>query len=265
MVNKEMKKMWQALVAVLVVWLPHLAASGQEYNSSHVFAHNDYVRAVPFFTAYELAVGYIETDVFLRHGKLFVAHHDHEIRPGRTLDSLYLKPLQLQMRKHGGNVYENPAKELTLMIDLKTEGTSTLTAVTEALSQYPEFKDAHTLRIMISGSVPDPALWENYPSYIYFDGRPGISYTPAQWKRIHMISTSFGEHVKWDGRGQLSGEAVKKIRTLMNDAHSAGKKFRFWGTPDSENAWSQFMDLKMDVVLTDDVAALVRFIDRKAR
>jgi alkaline phosphatase len=260
-INTYMKEIRQALVAVLLVWLPHLATSGQEYNSSHVFAHNDYVRDVPFFTAYELGVGYIEADVFLRNGKLFVAHDDHEIQPGRTLDSLYLKPLQLQVRLHGGNVYESPAQELTLMIDLKTEGTSTLTAVTEAISQYPELRDARTLRIMISGSVPDPALWENYPSYIYFDGRPGINYTPAQWKRIHMISTSFGQHVKWDGHGQLPREAAKKIRALMKEAHAAGKKFRLWGTPDLENAWRQFMDLKMDVILTDDVVGLVDFIE----
>lgn len=261
MINTYIKEIRQALVAVFLIWLPHLAASAQEYNSSHVFAHNDYVRAVPFFTAYELEVGYIEADVFLRNGRLFVAHHDHEIQPGRTLDSLYLKPLQAQVRKNGGNVYEDPAKELTLMIDLKTEGTATLTAITEMISQYPEIKEARTLRIMISGSVPDPALWKNYPSYIYFDGRPGIPYTPEQWKRIHMISTSFAQHVRWDGQGQLPRAAVKKIRTLMKEAHSAGKKFRFWGTPDHENAWRQFMDLRMDVILTDDVAGLVGFIE----
>lgn len=253
------------MLAAFFILLFSNLAHGQEYNSSHVFAHNDYVRAQPFFTAYELKVGYIEADVFLRDGELFVAHHHHEIRPGRTLDSLYLRPLQLQLRKNGGNVYENPAAELTLMIDLKTEGTSTLAAITKAIERYPELKASRTLRFMISGSVPDPALWKNYPSYICFDGRPGVPYTPEQWKRIHMISTSFGQHVKWDGEGQLSSEEISKIRVLMEEAHSAGKKFRFWGTPDRENAWRQFMEMRMDVVLTDDVVGLIEFIARNGR
>lgn len=259
----QMKFFRHTLIGGFLFLLISIAARAQDYNSSHIFAHNDYVRAVPFFTAYELQVGYIEADVFLDHGDLSVAHHTQEIQPGRTLESLYLKPLLAQVRRNDGFAYKDSLRSLVLMIDLKTEGTSTLQAVADLLATYPELINCRTLKFMISGSVPDPGLWMNYPSYIYFDGRPGIRYTPEQWKKIHMISTSFGQHMKWNGHGQLPEAEIIKTKSLMNEAHAHGKTFRFWGTPDFENAWQQFMSLQMDVVVTDDVTGLMKFLEQR--
>src|SRR5690606_24836136 len=146
-----------------------------------IFAHNDYARAVPFHTAYDLGVGYIEADVFLyENNSLAVAHEEHEIAEGRTLERLYLDPLSEKVRQHKGSVYADPTRSLTLMIDLKTEGVSTLDAIVKVLNQYPQLLSCGTLHFMISGSVPDPARWEAYPDFITFDGRPGIGYSDAQ-------------------------------------------------------------------------------------
>lgn len=236
---------------------------GQQYKSPAVFAHNDYVRDNPFHTAYDLEVGYIEADVFLIDGQLAVAHHREEIEPGRTLQTLYLEPLRNAVRRNNGYAYQHPEAQLTLLIDLKTEGMSTLNRIVEILDTFPELIECPTLQFVISGNVPDPALWDTYPPYIYFDGRPGIRYTKAQLQRVSMISTSFGQHVKWDGRGLLSTGDEKTIKRLLKAAHQRGKKFRFWGTPDFEEAWRRLMELKMDVLVTDDVVALVTFLQHR--
>lgn len=235
---------------------------GQQYHAAQIFAHNDYARAIPFYTAYDLQVGYIEADVFLRDGDLAVAHHVQEIEGGRNLERLYLRPLAGQVRKNNGFAYKDSLAHLTLMIDLKTEGIPTLNAVVKQLAKFPELIACKTLHFMISGSVPDPSLWKNYPAHIFFDGRPGIDYTPAQYNRISMISTSFGQHIQWDGHGAPPDEVIRKTRALMDLAHARGKKFRFWGTPDFENAWRHFMDLDMDVIVTDDVTALSAFLEK---
>lgn len=239
------------------------AAVGQSYDASRVFAHNDYDGPDPFHTAYKLKVGYIEADVFLEENKLMVAHHKHEIRSDRTLEDLYLEPLNKLLSSNNGYVFADTTRTLTLMIDLKTEGVATLNAIVETLAQYPRLTDSPTLQVMISGNVPNPALWEKYPAFIYFDGRPGVQYSSAQWKRISMISTNFRSHVKWNGEGTLSDEARQKIAVLAADARKHGKKFRFWATPDFENAWRELKAINADVIVTDRVPEVVAFLKQQ--
>ena len=233
---------------------------GQVYTSASIFAHNDYVRPIPFYTAYELQVGFIEADVFLHDGDLLVAHHKHEIEKGKNLEALYLKPLINEIKKNKIFIYANPERTLTLMIDLKTEGMATLDKLVEKLNKYPELISCGALQFMISGNVPDPTRWKNYPTFIHFDGRPGIAYTPEQLKRISMISTNFRAHSQWNGTGTLTESDHKKIMALMDEVHAKGKVIRFWATPDFKNAWQELIHLKIDVIVTDDVAGLSAFL-----
>jgi alkaline phosphatase len=254
-----MTRIWIAVIAFSFLSF----AEAQTYTSSRIFAHNDYAQSAPFYTAYDMHVGFIEADVFLVDSELLVAHHKHEIQKEKTLALLYLKPLLDAVKRNNGFVYQDPAQTLTLMIDLKTEGVPTLRALTDHLEKYPELLSCTTLQFMISGNVPDPLQWTDYPPYIYFDGRPGIHYTNEQLKRVSMISTNFRDHAKWNGNGKLADEEEKKLRILMDDAHSRGKKMRFWATPDFEAAWKELMRLKVDVIVTDNVTALAHFVNLK--
>jgi hypothetical protein len=101
-------------------------AMSQGYDAARIFAHNDYVRLALFYTAYSLGVGYMEADIFLVGDELLVAHHRSETDAARTLAALYLEPLSKQIAKNRGSVYEDPQNNLTLMIDLKTDGSATL-------------------------------------------------------------------------------------------------------------------------------------------
>jgi alkaline phosphatase len=251
------------IIFSLLACLVFTVCRGQEYTASSVFAHNDYVRAVPFYTAYALQVGFIEADVFLHEGDLLVAHHEHEIEKGKNLETLYLKPLLNEIKKNKGFIYADQGLRLTLMIDLKTEGMPTLDKLVEQLNKYPELTSCSTLQFMISGSVPDPKQWNNYPGFIYFDGRPHIPYTRDQLKRISMISTNFRDHAQWDGTGVLHDSDLKKIMSLIDEVHARGKAIRFWATPDFRDAWQELMRLKMDVIVTDDVAGLAAFIKQQ--
>ena len=254
-------KCCKGLALIMLLCCSYITAKGQDVNPSKVFAHNDYVSEVPFFRAYELKVGYIEADVFLEDGALSVAHEHHEIKPGKTLVNLYLEPLKKVILKNGGNVFENQC-QLTLMIDLKTAGEPTLDAIVQELQKYRELTSSPTLSIMISGNVPDPALWHKYPRFIFFDGRPGIEYSLEQWERILMISTSFKSHIRWDGHSKLPPGAKEKMRDLSKVAHRHGKKFRFWATPDFENAWRELLAAKMDVIVTDRPADLIELMNQ---
>lgn len=247
-------------LTILCWW--NIAVHGQAVGPSMVFAHNDYARSAPFSEAYQLGVGYIEADVFLSRGELLVAHERSELDTSRSLAKLYLDPLSHCVKKNGGNAFSD-ARPLTLMIDLKTDGIPTLDAVTKLIEEYPELTSSRTLRFMISGNVPDPGLWDNYPSFIFFDGRPAINYSPDQWKRIAMVSTNFRSHIAWNGRGELLPGDVQKIDDLQAQAHKRGKKFRFWATPDFHNAWKELLEANVDVLVTDRPAELVDFLAKR--
>ncbi len=237
-------------------------AHGQQYNSSSIFAHNDYVHAVPFYNSYHEQAGFIEADVFLQQGQLLVAHTPEEMDIHYTLDSLYLKPLVKNFNKNKGFAYADHSKPLTLMIDLKTEGVSTLDALVKKIKEYPSLLSATNFEITISGNVPPPSLWKNYPDFIHFDGRPGIDYTNDQSNRISLISTSFQAYTKWNGKGVPIKEDRKKIQAVIEQVHAKGKKIRFWATPDLTNAWITLIKMKVDIIGTDDVLALSSFVQK---
>ncbi len=257
-----MLKFTLSLLFSFVILITSIA---QEYTSSSIFAHNDYVHPIPFYTAYYQQVGFIEADVFLQQNELMVAHTKEEIEEGKTLDELYFKPLLQKITKHEGFVYANHTKSLTLMIDLKTDGVATLSELVKQLKKYSKLLSCSTLQIAVSGNVPDRSQWSNYPDFIHFDGRPGIAYTENQLSRISMISTSFKDLAQWNGKGVLTQSEHEKLTTLIDAVHVKGKKIRFWGAPDFVNAWLTWMKLKVDVIGTDDVSGLSDFIKSKSK
>jgi alkaline phosphatase len=229
-------------------------------SASRIFAHNDYEKSEPFTKAYGLQAGFIEADVFLVNGELLVAHTFQEIDKAKTLEALYLKPLQAEIVKNT-QAYTN-GQVLSLMIDLKTEGKSTLRALVSKLESYPELINCNTLRITVSGDVPDATTWNEFPEYIYFDGRPTKTYTTEQLKRINLVSANFRDYSQWNGKGELTTSDKKRIQEVLNKAHSWGRPMRFWATPDFTNAWIKLLKLGVDVLNTDDVEGLHTFFKK---
>jgi alkaline phosphatase len=250
----------RTLYCLVLLLVASMTCHAQGYSATSIFAHNDYVQPVPFYNAYAQGAGYIEADVFFLQGKLLVAHTDKEIDPSKTLEGMYLKPLSEQIGKNKGNAYADPKKTLTLMIDLKSDGLTTLRQLVLEIKKYPKLTTTKTLEITVSGSMPEPARWKEFPAFIHFDGRPGIAYTPEQLNRVSLISTSFTDHVKWNGKGILTEADRSKIEALLKEAHDKGKKLRFWATPDFNNAWLVLMDLKTDILNTDHVPELNKFL-----
>ena len=245
----------------LYIFFAHaLGCHSQSYTSSSIFAHNDYTQPVPLQRAYQHQVGFIEADVFLKGNELLVAHTRLELNKRKTLETLYLAPLSKLVIKNNGSIYPGADKTLTLMIDLKTEGVATLNVLVAQLKKFQLLLSCKTFQVAISGNVPAPTLWKNYPMYIYFDGRPGIAYTEDQLNRIKLISTSFKDHTSWNGKGVLSDDDRQKITGVINATHAKGKPIRFWAIPDFANAWTTLMKLQVDIINTDDVAGLVTVI-----
>lgn len=230
-----------------------------QVSSSIIFAHNDYAKQVPFEHSYGRAVGFIEADIFLKDNDLVVAHDTHEISPERTLEKMYLKPLQEKVMANLGWVYADTAKSLTLMIDLKSEGTSTVHALVEKLRNYQTLLSCRKFFITISGNVPPPTEWSAFPAFITFDGRPDIRYTQEQLQRVRLISDNYGKYAAWKGVGEISDLDAKALKRLVDDTHSKGKLLRLWASPDNTAAWQKWRELGIDIINTDKVEAVLEF------
>ena len=223
-------------------------------NGQAIFAHNDYLKSSPFLKAFELKVAYIEADIFLEKGSLVVAHTKAEIDPSKTLESMYLRPL---LEKIKANVASN---SLTLMIDLKTGGKPTMTALVDLLEKFPDITSHPGLYITLSGNYPPPSEWSNYPRYITFDGRPNTDYTTDEIARIRLVSTSFASVSTWNGKDEIPSHDLEKIKETIEGAHKLGKPMRFWASPDFPNAWEKFIDAGVDVLNSDKIEELSTFL-----
>jgi hypothetical protein len=231
------------------------------YSTANAHSHNDYEQPSPLTTAYNKKFGSIEADIFWRNGELLVAHTEKELATKhRTLEELYLKPLQAYVEKNKGYIYADTARRLQFMIDLKTNGDTTLGTLVELLKKYPALTNCTKLKIAISGNRPDVSTWASYPSFIWFDGELQKEYAAEALARIVMLSSDFKNYTKWNGKGELPAAQRDTLQQDITRAHTSGKAVRFWGAPDNKNTWRQLMGLRVDYINTDKIKALSDFM-----
>lgn len=239
----------------------------QELSFNQGHSHNDYKQSIPLMRAYYAGMGSIEADVFLRNGQLYVAHEMKEIDTALTLKKQYLAPLFNLYRKNGNHPYADPKLKLQLVIDIKEDHSHVLAELLKELQPYLSFvnwpSNPDAIRIVVSGDMPLPADFKNYPDFIYFDGRPATVYTKDQLKHVAMISDELSKYTVWNGKGTPTKEDKAKLKALVTAAHEKGKAFRFWATQDSPNTWVELEKLGVDWINTDAPEKLHEFYLRK--
>ena len=252
----------KSFVIVSIVTCLHLSAQKIQYTVANAHSHNDYEKEFPFWNAYSNGFGSIEADIFLLNDELYVAHDTVQLRFHRTLDSLYLQPLQHCIKKNKGFVYADNKRQLQLLIDIKTDAGSTLKKLVEKLKSYPAIINNHWLKIVITGNRPPPSAFSTYPAYILFDGELNRDYPANALKRIVMMSDNLKLYALWNDVGILPEDERIKISDAIKKSHRLNKKVRFWNAPDNENAWTQLIKLGVDFINTDNISGLAMFLNK---
>jgi len=253
------------LSLLLLVSLHQGLAAQTSYTVANIHAHNDYQQPIPLLTAYYRQVGSIEADIFLQDGELYVAHEQEEIQPGRTLEALYLEPLQKLIQENKGTPYSHPERKLQLLLDLKTNGEKTLPVLVKVLEKFPAISRNASIQLVISGNKPAPSTWAQYPNFIFFDGNPAEPYTAGELQRIALFSDSFRKYTQWNGKGLIVKDERNRISGLIDSVHHLNKKMRFWATPDNVNTWQTLVHLGVDYLGTDDVIGLSNYIEDRPK
>lgn len=243
--------------------------SGQVIPLQNAHAHNDYEHERPLYDALAQGFTSVEADVYLINGELYV-YHDRpvQVSPARTLKKMYLEPLAQIVRANGGQVYANYRTVFFLMIDIKEQGEAVyevlrqqLQPYSDILTQYPDgLAQQGAVTIFLSGDRPFAAVEQDTARLVGLDGRTsdiGKGYPPSL---MPVISDNFRQLFSWKGVGKIPAAEWEKLRLLVANAHGEGKRIRFWATPESPEVWRTLLDAQVDLINTDDLPGLRRFL-----
>lgn len=242
-----------------------LSISAQLSRKISIHSHNDYDQSNPFWGAYNARCGSIEADIYQIDGELFVSHNRKDVKPERTLRSMYLDPIQKMFEENGKSGYPN-GDTFQLMIDFKTDVASTMPVLLKVLSEYKECFDhasnPHAIKIVITGHNLSPDHFGEFGENIFFDGLIGETYTPDQRQHIALVSQTLRKYSTWNGKEPITKDDQKKIKKLIKLAHKQGLKIRFWQSPDTELAWRIARKMKIDFINSDYPSDVASFLKR---
>ena len=131
-------------ISVLALLFSLQFIQAQDVQKYKIHSHNDYEQNIPFWSAYANGLNSIEADIFLKDNRLYVSHTEADIKKERTLEKLYLDPLQQVMALQMGN-----QQPIQLLIDIKTESIATLKKLIAVLETYPNVINNKKFSIVI--------------------------------------------------------------------------------------------------------------------
>jgi glycerophosphoryl diester phosphodiesterase family protein len=245
-----------------------IAAEPKPLPQAH--AHNDYEHNRPLLDALDHGFCSVEADIWLRDGKLLVAHDALDLKPDRTLESLYLDPLRKRVAANDGRVHKNGPR-FWLLIDIKTPAEPTYRALHDTLAKYTDIlsttrdgkHEDRAITVVISGNRPIDYIKQQTVRHAGIDGRLTDLDSDAPAHLLPMISDRWGAHFKWTGDGPMPDDERKKLRDIVAKAHARGRIVRFWATPDTPESpavWRELRDAKADLINTDQLEQLQKFL-----
>ena len=255
-------------VATSLLWLAAtsvMAAEARPLRQAH--AHNDYRHEQPLLDALRHGFCSVEADIFLKDGQLLVGHDAEELRPHRTLQSLYLDQLRERVASHRGGVYRS-GPSFTLLVDFKSDGPRTFAKLNQVLANYQEMcstvvaeqKTRRAVDVVVSGNRPIREITASSPRRVFLDGRIDDLDVPASPLLTPLISDNWSKYFQWRGEGPMPARQQAQLQQLVDQSHQRRQRLRFWATPDDPRVWKALADARVDLIGTDDLGALQRFL-----
>ena len=236
-------------------------------------AHNDYEHTRPFNDALDHGFTSVEADVWLVDGELRVGHDLADTRPGRTLESLYLAPLEQRAHDNAGRVYPGYRGTFQLLIDVKSEADPTYAAVDKALRDHAGLitsfqggqAQQHAVTAVISGNRDLALMKAQRVRFAGYDGRLADLASGESASVMPLVSDNWTKNFTWQGVGPMPAEERAKLHRVVETAHAHGYRVRFWATPDvagpaRDALWSELVHADVDQINTDDLAGLQEFL-----
>lgn len=259
---------FELLWAIAIAWLAASHGAAADVSPlAQAHAHNDYLHERPLLDALDHGFTSVEADIFLVDGKLLVAHTERELKSARTLEGLYLEPLRQRVRAHGASVYPGGGP-FHLLVDIKSDGAATYAALAKVLGEYADIVSAvrdgvvepKAVYVAISGNRPREIVAGQQLRYVGLDGRLDDLDSDLPANLMPLVSDNWRAHFKWKGVGPLSEAERAKLSDAVARAHAHGRRIRFWATPETIDAWRELHAAGVDMINTDNLAGLEKFL-----
>ncbi|MDQ3331669.1 MAG: phosphatidylinositol-specific phospholipase C/glycerophosphodiester phosphodiesterase family protein [Planctomycetota bacterium] len=234
---------------------------------SQAHAHNDYWHERPLLDALDHGFCSVEADIYLVDGKLLVGHDRHELKSERSLAALYLDPLRDRVRSNRARIYATEAR-FFLLVDVKSDAEATYAALHELLARYDDLLtkvDGQNVRegavtVVVSGNRAEKSIRSQKSRYAGIDGRPADLDKTDPAHALPWISENWNNQFRWKGDGPMPEDERAKLRDYVAKAHRHGRLVRFWATPENEAVWKELLAANVDLIGTDDLGRLQRFL-----
>jgi hypothetical protein len=189
------------------------------------------------------------------------------VKPGLTLQALYLDPLRERVKTNGGRVFAG-GPEFTLLVELKGDWQTSYPVLRDILKPYAPilttFRDGETITnaiiVIITGHRAPEMFAGETVRYAALDGDlPDLESTrPATL--VPWVSSEWSRTFKWRGVGPIPEPEKLKLKELVTKAHQQGRRVRFWGAPDQPVFWRVILDEGVDLINTDDLEGVREFL-----
>lgn len=260
------KTLWAWFLTIL---FPFSGSAVEPLINAH--AHNDYEHRRPLLDALDQGFCSVEADIYLVEGKLLVAHNFTQVKPDRTLQSLYLDPLRQRIKENGGRVYAG-GPQVTLLIDLKTKWQTIYPALRDVLKDYSDIITTfegdvvHTNAILavITGDRSKEMFAGETTRYAAYDGDLNDLDSNDPATLIPWVSSDWKHSFGWNGKGPMPLGQSMRLRGMVERAHTHGRRIRFWDAPDQAEFWQAMLTHKVDLINTDDLKGLKEFLAKTA-
>jgi hypothetical protein len=256
---------WRAALIADSAPLPDARRPVTPMTAAH--SHNDYEQRRPLLDA--LALGYrsVEADIWLRDSELWVSHKGRSFTG--TLRELYLDPLQARVDRLGS--VRGDGEPFLLWLDLKSGEQELVLELRSLLARYP------MLARMDGGNMKRAAV----TVILTGDDNGKRAYTAGAGARyacrdslelledeksdpLHLwYALDWTDWFSWDGEGPISSAERNRLRALVDAVHRQGRRLRLYRLPEAEGVWSEALDAGVDLLSTDELRRLERFLEAR--
>ena len=274
------------LICVLVLLCRASCFADEVTPLIRAHAHNDYVHQRPLLDALSHGFCSVEADIFLVNGELVVGHNIDDTKPERTLESLYLKPLQVRVRQNNGRVFTN-GPSITLLVDFKLdekrtgkdpvksaeESERTYAVFNALLRKYESiltrFSDSgiktNAITVLVTGARPASIYQEKGERLAAIDGHLSDLDSKLPFTLVPLVSDKWSLVFQWNGRQTFGAAEKAQLEQLVKKAHGQGRRLRFWGIPDREEVWQVLLESGVDLINSDNLSGLEEFLRKHDR
>ena len=263
-----MQNMPESILLALALAVPlssTCAADPKPLPQAH--AHNDYLHARPLFDALDHGFCSVEADIWLTPDGLLIGHDKKDLKPGRTLESLYLQPLRERIKANGGRVHKD-GPPFYLLIDIKTEAEVTYAALDKVLANYADILtvtregkvERKAVTAILSGNRAFDSIARQPLRFVGIDGRPDDLEKNPPAELYPWISGNWLLFFGWNGDGPMKDIDKQRLEKMVTQAHNQGRKIRFWATPEKPAVWKELLNAGVDYINTDKLDELQAFL-----